>query len=51
MRPAPAPKPPGRSLWERLDNASRTVLTVSKGDLVREEAKEKKWRQKKNKRT
>ncbi len=41
----PAPKLPGRTPWERLDIAFRTVLTVSKQALLKKEAKQ--WRQKK----
>jgi hypothetical protein len=41
MRPLPAPDVPGKTEAERMSNALRMVLTVSKDDLLREE---KKWR-------
>ncbi|HEV2493250.1 MAG TPA: hypothetical protein VG204_09290 [Terriglobia bacterium] len=37
---ASAPEPEGES-WNRLDRAFRSVLTVSKADLLKAEAKEK----------
>jgi hypothetical protein len=36
MKPQPAP--PGNTAGERMSNALRTVLSVSKEDLVKEEA-------------
>jgi hypothetical protein len=38
---------PGKTPWERLDNAVRTVLAVPKDAVRREEAKLKKARHKK----
>jgi hypothetical protein len=39
MKPAPAPNVPGSTEFERFDNAFRKVLTVSKEDLLKAEAK------------
>jgi hypothetical protein len=47
MKPQPAPKVPGKTPWERLDNAVRAVFSVSKEDVLKEEAKEKQSRRKK----
>jgi len=47
MKPLPAPKVPGRTERERMDNALRHVFTVSKDDLLKREAVEKKSRQRK----
>ena len=47
MKPAPAPKVPGATPWERLDNAIRLVLTVPKESVVKAEARTKKLRPKK----
>jgi len=47
MKPLPAPDVPGDSPSERLSNALRMVLTVSKEDLLKEEAK---WKVKNRKR-
>ena len=41
MKPLPAPQVPGKSEFERFDNAMRQVLSVSKEELLRREAKEK----------
>lgn len=41
--------PEGGTPWERLDRAFRTIITVPKGALLKEEAKQK--RQKQRKRT
>jgi len=43
----PAPYVPGNTEFERFDNAFRAVLTVSKEDLLKEEAKWKQERAKK----
>lgn len=48
MKPDPPPKVPGKTPWERLDNAVRTVLAVPKEAVLREEAKVKKARHKKS---
>jgi hypothetical protein len=42
MKPLPPPNVPGKTEFERFDNAMRQVLTVSKGELLRREAEEKK---------
>ena len=47
MKPLPAPKVPGNTEAERMSNALRMVLTVSKEDLLKEEAKQKRNREKK----
>jgi hypothetical protein len=39
MKPLPAPNVPGKTEAERFDNAVRKMFTVSKGDLLKEEAK------------
>jgi hypothetical protein len=39
MKPAPAPNVPGNTEAERMSNALRHVLTVSKADLLKKEAK------------
>ena len=41
MKPLPAPNVPGKTDFERFDNAMRQVLSVSKEELLRREAKEK----------
>jgi len=45
--PTPAALPEGGTPAERLDMAFRKVLTVPKESLLREEAKEKRQREKK----
>jgi len=47
MNPPQVPSIPGNTSWERLDLAFRTVLTVPKRGLLKEEAKLKRLRQKK----
>jgi hypothetical protein len=47
MKPEPAPKVEGKTPWKRLDNAVRHILTVSKEDILKEEAKQKRARTKK----
>jgi len=42
MKPLPAPHVPGNTEFERFDNAVRQVLSVSKEELFRREAREKK---------
>jgi hypothetical protein len=42
MKPLPPPHVPGKTEFERFDNAVRQVLTVSKKELLRREAEEKK---------
>ena len=41
MKPLPAPNVPGKTEFERFDNAVRQILTVSKTDLLKREAEEK----------
>jgi len=47
MKPLPAPNVPGKTEFERFDNAVRQVLSVSKEALLRQEAREKKTRERK----
>jgi hypothetical protein len=51
MKPLPAPNVPGRTESERFDNALRHVFTVSKDDLLKREAAEKKSRTRKKRMT
>ena len=39
MKPAPAPSVPGETEAERMDNAVRKMFSVSKEDILKEEAK------------
>jgi hypothetical protein len=41
MKPLPAPNVPGKTEFERFDNAVRQVLTVSKSELLKREQEEK----------
>jgi hypothetical protein len=41
MKPLPPPHVPGKTEFERFDNAMRRVLTVSKEELLRREDQEK----------
>jgi hypothetical protein len=41
MKPLPTPPIAGETEFERFDNAVRQVLTVSKNELLRREAREK----------
>ncbi len=47
MKPEPAPHVPGATPWEKFDNALRRVLSVSKEELLKREAKWKRARPKK----
>jgi len=47
MKPLPAPHVPGKTEFERFDNAVRQVLSVPKEALLRQEAREKKRRERK----
>jgi hypothetical protein len=38
MKPPPAPNVPGKTEFERFDNAMRQVLSVSKEELLKREA-------------
>ncbi len=53
MKPLPPPDIPGKTEYERFDNAMRQILSVSKTDLLKMEAQEKrkKARKKERKRT
>jgi hypothetical protein len=51
MKPLPAPNVPDNTDAERFDNALRAVLTVSKEDLLKAEAKRKKERERKRRAT
>ena len=41
MKPLPAPHVPGKTEFERFDNAVRQILTVSKTEVLRREAEQK----------
>jgi hypothetical protein len=41
MKPLPAPSVPGKTEFERFDNAVRRILTVSKQDVIRRESEQK----------
>lgn len=47
MKPPPAPHVPGDTPAERMSNALRMVLTVSKKDLLKKEARLKRANEKK----
>ena len=47
MKPQPAPTVPGNTDAERMSNALRAVLTVSKTDLLKREAQQKRKRDRK----
>jgi len=47
MKPLPPPEVPGSTDAERMDNALRAVLTVSKEELLRREARWKRARERK----
>ncbi len=47
MKPLPAPHVPGNTEAERFDNAVRKMFTVSKAEVLKQEAKEKREREKK----
>jgi hypothetical protein len=42
MKPLPPPNVPGKTEFQRFDNAMRRVLSVSKEELLRREEREKK---------
>jgi hypothetical protein len=44
MKPLPAPSVPGKTEFERFDNAMRQMLSISKEELLRREAEEKQER-------
>lgn len=47
MKPSAPPKVPGNTEAECMSNALRMVLTVPKDDLLKEEARQKRKREKK----
>jgi hypothetical protein len=47
MKPLPAPNVPGKTEFEKFDNAVRHVFTVSKDDLLKKEAREKRKKERK----
>jgi hypothetical protein len=47
MKPPPPPGVPGKTEFERFDNAMRQVLTVSKEELLRREERENESKEKK----
>jgi hypothetical protein len=51
MKPLPAPNVAGRTEAEKFSNALRQVFTVSKDDLLKREAAEKKLRTRKKRMT
>jgi len=47
MKPQPPPRVPGNTEAERMDNAVRKMFSVSKEDILKAEAKEKRQHKKK----
>jgi hypothetical protein len=47
MKPLPAPEVPGKTEFERFDNAVRQLFSVSKEELLRREEREKETRERK----
>ena len=47
MKPLPAPHVPGNTEQERMDYAVRKMFTVSKEDVLKEEARQKRARARK----
>jgi hypothetical protein len=47
MKPLPPPPVPGNTDAERMDAAVRKMFSVSKADVLKQEAKEKRQREKK----
>jgi hypothetical protein len=47
MKPLPSPNVPGKTEFERFDNAVRQVLSVSKEELLKREQREKQTRERK----
>jgi hypothetical protein len=47
MKPLPAPHVPGDTEAERMDNAVRKMFSISKEDILKEEAKWKRARARK----
>jgi hypothetical protein len=49
MKPLPAPDVPGKTEYERFENALRKVLTISKDELLKREAHEKRQHKRRKK--
>jgi hypothetical protein len=49
MKPLPAPHVPGKTEFERFDNAMRQVLSVSKEELLKREARKERGRKRRAK--
>jgi hypothetical protein len=47
MKPLPAPNVPGKTEYERFENAVRQILSVSKEDLLKMEAQERRQKERK----
>jgi hypothetical protein len=47
MKPKPPPEVEGKTPWKKFDNAVRHIFTVSKEDVLKEDAKQKRPRAKK----
>jgi len=47
MKPLPPPDVPGKTGFERFDNAMRQILSVSKQDLLKMEAQERRKKERK----
>jgi len=47
MKPLPAPNVPGKTEFDRFDNAMRKVLSVSKEELLKREAQEQRAKERK----
>jgi hypothetical protein len=50
MKPLPAPDVPGKTEFDRFDNAVRQVLTVSKEELLKREQREQDRKEREEKR-
>jgi hypothetical protein len=50
MKPLPSPDVPGKTEFQRFDNAVRQVLTVSKEELLRREQREQDKKEREEKR-
>jgi len=46
MKPLPPPRVPGKTEFQRFDNAVRKVLTVSKEELLKREERDRREREK-----
>ena len=47
MKPLPSPHVPGKTEFERFDNAVRQILSLPEDELLRREAQEKKTAERK----